>query len=645
MFNLSPNQVRAIVVGIHHYDYDPTWELRGPADDALRMVDWLLGQGVNQDQIALFLSPRSWQEHPVSQWIEERSWTRRFNATQDVIKKFIDTQLAELGGSALIVYWGGHGLVSSNQDDNYLLVADSTEENTYYVNLQVLFDTLKRRKFAHLNQQLCIVDACATPCDEITSEVNLSPVNFTGGASAHSKIEQCYLFSASPGNYAKNDSVNRTGVFSRNLFAKLPSTAIRASMTDFVSIFREVRRNCDVESQSPCLVWTKGHGDVEKTGYLPHMSKAAARLLALIRRVQIEPRRCKRLYLRCLPNATRITASNGLEHWIRDLADIPGATGHVASPLVEFAVRVGKETGQNALVEWAQQECKPEQFAHLLSRLEDEARAEGLRHTTLYLELDDQAKHLRWWLWTEQKYLRTAPVSVKLTPKKLRESLGKTLPQILNNAYERIAGDSELRVSLLLPYDQLSAGLEDIEIQLMLDGMPSTQSLYQRYPLVLHWNRRVSSSTHAKWKSVTDILQQRIDQGSGTAIQWLELGRGNPHEAAKNQLISGIQQAICIGLDGTPMQATELIKSIQECLQQGIPCFFWLQQVPPDTNQARIELEHSFGAMPAADVPLKVKRLTADAGIDSILPAVRVVWDLPTYIPSANRQSPLLPGI
>lgn len=649
MFDLPPDEVRAVVVGIHHYDYGTEWELRGPTDDALRMVDWLLGRGIKQDQIALFLSPASWQEQEVMQWVQTNSWTKPLNATQGTIKQFIDTQLAESGGRGLFLYWGGHGLISSEQEENYLLVADSTKKNTYYVNVQALFSSLKQGNFSHLAQQLCIVDACASPCNEVNSEITLSEVNFTSGALKYSVVEQCYFFAASPGKYARNDSVNRSGFFSRNLFLMLPPASVQASMSDFVSIFQEVRTKGELESQTPCMVWIKGRGDLEKTGYIHIMSNAAARLLALIRQVQIEPRRCKRLYLRCLPNSTRLSIYDDLEHWIRDLADVPWPAGDSPSPLVEFAVRVGRETGRVELEQWAKQECKPEQFVHLIARLQDEESEQNISYTTLYLELDEHGKNLRWWLWGERQYLRTAPVVVDLTPQRLHESLKKSLPEILEMAYNQVAGDSELRVSLLLPYDQLSAGLEDIELQLVLDGMPSTESLYQRYPLLLHWNRRANSvgstSTHAKWKMAVDKLQQRIDQGSGTAIQWLEPDCRNPHEAAKNQLISGPKQAICVGLDGLSIQAVALVKSIQGCLQHGIPCFFWLQQAPTDAERARIELEHSFGGTPARDVPLTLKRLTAEASADSILPTVRIVWDLPAYLPSQNQHSPLIPGI
>lgn len=643
-----PDQVRAIVVGIHHYDYDSAWELRGPTDDALRMVDWLIGRGLTQDQIALFLSPASWQEKKVMQWVEKLTWTKPYSATQGGIKKFIDQELADLAGSALFFYWGGHGLVGSDSDQNYLLLADATKANTYFVNLQSLFITLKQEKFAHLTKQLCVIDACATPCDEIVSEIRLSEVNFTSGELEHNGIEQCYLFAASPGKQAQNDSSNCWGIFSRHFYSKLPPPSAPAAMDDFVSIFRDVRDKGELEVQRPCMIWLKGIGELEKSGYIPSISNAAARLLALIRQLQIEPRRCKRIYLRCLPNPTRTSPQDDLENWIRDLADVPWPKGDYPSPLVEFAFRVSVETGHVALEQWALQECKPEQLAHLRNRLADEEGGQKILYTTLFLELDDEGKHLRWWLWSEQRYLRTAPVIVHLTQQKLQESLKQVLPLVLREAYLRIAGGSDLRISLLLPFNQLPEGLENIELELELDGMSVTESLHQRYPLLLHWNRRANSgsspSTHAKWKLTAEKLQRRIAQGSGTSIQWLDNTLVNPHEAAKNQLISGLQQAICVGLDGVTAQAAALAKSIQGCLQQGIPCFLWLQQKPADAAEARRELEHSLGAMPAADLPVELKRLIAEAKVSSALPAVRIVWDIPEYLPESNQLQPLLPG-
>jgi len=648
LFKPDPKQVRAIVVGIDHYEYGSKWRLVGPTNDALRMVGWLMDHGVEQSQIALFLSPASWQEPEVKQWKEKHEWKAAHEATLAAIKQFVDQELHLLNGDSLFFYWGGHGLVDSDTDENYLLVADATKRNTYYVNLQSLFDTLKLKKFARFAQQLCIVDACATPYNEIRTEIALSEVNFTGGAMKHQDIEQCFFFAASPGRLADNDSDNGWGVFSRNLFQRLPPPAQPPTLDDFVTIFREVRTKSELGTQRPCMTWIKGMGDLERFGFIPSLSQASVRLLALIRELDIDLKRCKRLYLRCLPNATRPSPEDGLEQWVRHLADIPHSASDHPSPLAEFAFRLGRETGRAVLEEWAQQQCKPEQVADLRRKLLDEDTMQKMRYATLFLELTEDGRQLLWWLWAEQPHLRSVPVAENLSPQKLHANLGKILPKVLDQAYQHIAGDCELRISMILPFTQLPAGLENIELELELDGMPSNESLHQRYPLLLHWNRRAYPDslfhTRARWEQAVGKLQERMDQGSGTTIHWLDHQLRNPHEAAKNQLIKGDGQATCVGLDGVSAQAASLLRSIQGCLQQGIPCFLWLQREPADPVQARYELKNSLGAAPAAEVPLELKRLAAAAGHSSVLTDVRIVWDLPAYLPTSNPLQPLLPG-
>lgn len=649
MFEKDPKQVQAIVVGIEHYAYDPKWQLPGATDDALRVVQWLRRRGLEEDQIALFLSPTSWSAPGLSRWA--RSWPEQYEATQQVVKEFIDLQLAEKmakkGRNALFFYWAGHGLIDVAEDKNYLLLADATRTNTYYLNLQGLFDTLKQKKFANFKQQLCIVDACATPYDEVRSAIALSEVNFTPGSMQRKDLEQCYMFAASPGALAKNDSVNRWGLFSKNLLDKLAKRRTPLSLDGFVTTFRQVRDLDILDAQRPFMTWIKGMGELEKFGRMPHQPGTAPELLALIRRHPADNARYERLYLRSLPNPTRALLQGTLESWLGHLADMPQRNMDYPSPLAEFALRLAREAGQGELETWARKICHPQQLRHLLDKLEGEEDARRVEQAVVFLELTEDKRELLWWVWSDREHLRTTPAAAALDPHQLHGSLREVLSHVFAQTYPRLAG-CILRVGLILPSDALCAGLENIVFDIEVDGIPTSDSLYERHPLLFHWNRRAylnsAFDSRGLWETTVVKLQKRISQGSGTRIHWLDHEQKRPHEAAKDQLLSGDGQAICVGFDGDPAHATALVKAVHGCLRQGIPCFFWLKETAADAAQARVELERVLGEMTAAETPLELRRKTAEAKTDSILHALRMVWDLPAQLPTLDKFQSMIPG-
>lgn len=57
----DPAKVHAIIVGIDHCGFGPRFDLKGPSDDALRYVAWILERGGPLPNIRLFLSQRTFE--------------------------------------------------------------------------------------------------------------------------------------------------------------------------------------------------------------------------------------------------------------------------------------------------------------------------------------------------------------------------------------------------------------------------------------------------------------------------------------------------------------------------------------------------------------------------------------------------------
>lgn len=622
----------------------------------MRMADWLMRQGVKQCQITMFLSPASWNEPEVRDWADQCSLEQRRNAIQSDIKSFVDIDLPKAGGNALLVYWGGHGLIDQQGTDRYLMLADATTDQTYYVNLQQLLSALKRSALSHLQQQVCIVDTCATRRDAIKTKLTLNDTNFTIGPLAHQAVTQHILLAASDGLYAKNDSGARRGVFSQHLLNALANGPGRPAPKDFAAAFRYTLNNPELGDQRPRMLLIDTGSEKLEEGWAARADDPVAGLLALVRAnvTDVTLPHYERLYLRSLPNPTRAVRQGAVEDWLRHLHDVSLPDAQRPPPLVEFAMRLARETEAAALEQWAEDVCGQEQLLQLKQELRNEQQAKRVEQATLFIELDATARQLRWWISAAQSHLRTQPATLALSPTRLRDSLATALATVLSEAHRRTGRECGLRVGLILPSTQLAAGLEDIKISVVLDGFDSNESLHERYPLLLHWSERAFSVgvglPSSPWGLAVEMIEKRMGEGCGARIHWLDHRQRKPHEVARRELIQGTPGPTCIGIDGEPPAVRSLADLVSGCLQQGIPCLLWIRQSAANAVDAGVtsreleELERSLGAARAADTPDQLRNLWAASTMDSILSGARLVWDLPSHLPSPVQLQPPLSG-
>jgi hypothetical protein len=217
----DPARTYALVVGIE--TYEGAAALNGPASDAGRFVDWLLRNTVYPSNILVYMSPQDPNETAVAKLraavakhcgVEDSSSWEVKPATEKNIRYAITEILPHWQGDLLILYWSGHGVISSDGDRecHRLLYSDTTQNSKSNANLESLLTALRTSTYAGLRRQIHIVDACAT-----LHPGHFPAGDFVGGKQVHDH-EQVVLLAASRGEEARPLAEQQTGLFSKTVF-------------------------------------------------------------------------------------------------------------------------------------------------------------------------------------------------------------------------------------------------------------------------------------------------------------------------------------------------------------------------------------------------------------------------------------------
>ena len=231
MSEITPATTRALVVGVERYLAGPDWNLNGPALDAHRFVEWLRNRGVPADHISLFVSPLDANSAlPLPDGVVSRP------ATENEIRDMLLDDLRTCTDSLLLLYWGGHGVITL-QGDRKLFYADADAVNKKNLDLTG-FQALLRTNYypaTALQQQIVIVDACANYVESRNWRFALPGSNFSYGSPVESR-EQVSLMAARPGEKAANLDAGQTGLFSRELRLRVSNTPVDTWPPDMESI-------------------------------------------------------------------------------------------------------------------------------------------------------------------------------------------------------------------------------------------------------------------------------------------------------------------------------------------------------------------------------------------------------------------------
>jgi Caspase domain/Effector-associated domain 2 len=212
----QPQSTYALVVGIETYSPDMQLSgLNGPANDACTFTCWLLQRGVPATNIFLHLSPL--QQRNMLNTQAEISVKA---ATRTEIRSTITDILPQKQGDLLYFFWGGHGVLTL-QDNYRLYYADASMTDKKNLDVASLLRLLRSDDITSFQQQIFMFDACANyqedarlalPDDTFTPHILQAPVI---------PHEQFVIFAAGPGEFARNNTEEQTGIFSKVVLQEL----------------------------------------------------------------------------------------------------------------------------------------------------------------------------------------------------------------------------------------------------------------------------------------------------------------------------------------------------------------------------------------------------------------------------------------
>jgi len=641
MLDVLSADVRAVVVGIDVYAYGDAWTLRGPANDALRAVDWLLASGVDRKHIALFLSAQSWETNEVIAWMAANEWSVRRDAKHQAISQFFNIELHKLGGKALLVHWGGHGAVDEAARRNCLFTADAVRDAPHCLSAQDLLQTLSDARLSHLARQVYIFDMCASPFSRLGTPVMANPVTLFKTGKVDLKIQQCAMFASSLGRLAANISKRGTGLFSELIFAQLRKYPA-PTIADFADAFREVAgkgKENGLNAQHPRLQF-KDVVDPELVPGSPMPAQAASDLLAMVQARRHPSGLIKRLYLESLPVLPRGEPGHAVEDWLCDLAGARARAPGYGAPLIEFAERLARATEDDAYRTWAQENADPWPYENVVQKLEEERLADK-PIGTLFIEIESEtSEELYWWTEAPDPALRSRKRQASLGKQGLIPALESCLPSILLEARGVLEGTCRMRIGFIVPAQLFSKGLEFLQIRWGNDSF----LLDEQYPVMFHWHDRAilkSPRFVANWEQIMRTLGPRIERGGNAGVQWLDAPT-RKNLATRHARASGLLQtspvgAVCLGIDHPYSHSAEAgVTTVFECLKSGIPCLFWFQlpSSAPKAKAVRTRLATAFASVAPGTAPVALwdgRKIWSAK--EQIVP-IGMVWDIPAFLPA-----------
>ncbi|MHC3464368.1 effector-associated domain 2-containing protein [Streptomyces flavovirens] len=211
---VRPDRIVALVVGIERYEAGAAWDLPGPCRDALRFRDWLLGLGVPDSAVLLHLAPLPDSAPPAPYR----------PADHDSLRRALVTDVPALGKDALWVWWGGHGVLDTDEHLR-LYTADATVADRRNIDVESARALYRTDVVAGLARQMWMADACRTFDEQHHFPQTLPREHLPMGRRVQAH-EQTVMLAAGRGQRAANDPERRLGLFSDIVLEALPADPV-----------------------------------------------------------------------------------------------------------------------------------------------------------------------------------------------------------------------------------------------------------------------------------------------------------------------------------------------------------------------------------------------------------------------------------
>ncbi|MBZ6109360.1 MULTISPECIES: VMAP-C domain-containing protein [Streptomyces] len=209
-------RTHAVLVAVEAYAGGTDWDLSGPANDAARMMRWLLERGVPGNRMHLLASPLAENEGLLAGFTE----AHRSTAERGEVRRVFRDELRRIDVDWLWVYWAGHGIQSGGNRWS-LLYPESRTGDPLGVDAENLVSLLRT---THLpargpGRATVVIDACRSALSPREHAQAQPPETIAAHPETH-RTRQIFLMRASrAGEAAKNRA--GAGVFTSQLMDRL----------------------------------------------------------------------------------------------------------------------------------------------------------------------------------------------------------------------------------------------------------------------------------------------------------------------------------------------------------------------------------------------------------------------------------------
>ncbi|MFE1885133.1 VMAP-C domain-containing protein [Streptomyces diastatochromogenes] len=235
-------RTHAVIVAVEAYAGGAKWELSGPANDAARVMRWLLERGVPGHQMHLLASPLAENEGLLAGFTQ----ARRSTADRANVRRVFQEELRHIDVDWLWVYWAGHG-VQAGGNRWSLLYPESRTGDPLGLDADNLVSLLRT---AHLpaagpGRATVVIDACRSALSPREHAQAQAPETIAAYPETHRSRDIFLMRASRPGEAAKNRA--GAGVFTSCLMDRLEAASRRdaAAVPDLTQVWTEVSAEFD----------------------------------------------------------------------------------------------------------------------------------------------------------------------------------------------------------------------------------------------------------------------------------------------------------------------------------------------------------------------------------------------------------------
>ena len=258
----------ALIVGIDDYAGGDDWKLNNPANEACRMVQWLLDLGVPAHRISCFITGGEARGEGLIDANDHKVQCKEPDgeAIRGAIRN--PDYSDRIDNSNLIFYWAGHGQLGSNMEQ-LLNDRDYAKGDQQVFDLDDVSRALRSDNWAHFKTQILLINACAGHVSN--NDHNFNKRQFEGLGDTKWKWvahRQFILCAAPPGVKAADGSEKEVSPFFQKIYNFLKNEITHRSSISEDQFCQDIYEIIKRLNPPPRIYWSNFRG--EKILFDPH---------------------------------------------------------------------------------------------------------------------------------------------------------------------------------------------------------------------------------------------------------------------------------------------------------------------------------------------------------------------------------------